>query len=122
MVEPWIAVKDNYEKINVEQALADPDSIFYTYQKLIALRKANPIMIWGDFELVDTQEEVFAYLRKYQGETLLVVTNFANEAHDFQYDNDKAKEVIIENMPVQLSECLDLTLKPWQAFVVKLEA
>ena len=121
-VEPWIAVNDNYEKINVEQALADPDSIFYTYQKLIALRKANPIMIWGDFELVDTQEEVFAYLRKYQGETWLVVTNFSNEAHDFKYDNAKAKEIIIENMPVQLSECLDLTLKPWQAFVVKLEA
>ncbi len=120
-VEPWIAVNDNYEKINVEQALADPDSIFYTYQKLIALRKANPIMIWGDFELVDTQEEVFVYLRKYQGETWLVVTNFSNEAHDFKYDNAKAKEVIIENMPVQLSECLDLTLKPWQAFVVKLE-
>ena len=120
-VEPWIAVNDNYEKINVEQALANPDSIFYTYQKLIALRKANPIMIWGDFELVDTQEEVFAYLRKYQGETWLVVTNFSNEAHDFKYDNAKAKEVIIENMPVQLSECLDLTLKPWQAFVVKLE-
>ncbi|WP_248624176.1 glycoside hydrolase family 13 protein [Enterococcus cecorum] len=121
-VEPWIAVNDNYEKINVEQALADPDSIFYTYQKLIALRKANPIMIWGDFELVDTQEEVFAYLRKYQGETWLVVTNFSNEARDFKYDNAKAKEVIIENMPVRLSECLDLTLKPWQAFVVKLEA
>ncbi len=121
-VEPWIAVNDNYEKINVEQALANPDSIFYTYQKLIALRKANPIMIWGDFELVDTQEEVFAYLRKYQGETWLAVTNFSNEAHDFKYDNAKAKEVVIENMPVQLSECLDLTLKPWQAFVVKLEA
>ena len=121
-VEPWIAVNDNYENINVEQALADSDSIFYTYQKLIALRKANPIMIWGDFELVDTQEEVFAYLRKYQGETWLVVTNFSNEAHDFKYDNAKAKEVVIENMPVQLSECLDLTLKPWQAFVVKLEA
>lgn len=121
-VEPWIAVNDNYEKINVEQALANPDSIFYTYQKLIALRKANPIMIWGDFELVDTQDEVFAYLRKYQGETWLVVTNFSNEAHDFKYDNAKAKEIVIENMPVQLSECLDLTLKPWQAFVVKLEA
>lgn len=121
-VEPWIAVNDNYENINVEQALADSDSIFYTYQKLIALRKANPIMIWGDFELVDTQEEVFAYLRKYQGETWLVVTNFSNEAHDFKYDNAKAKEIVIENMPVQLSECLDLTLKPWQAFVVKLEA
>lgn len=122
-VEPWIAVNENYSSINVEQALADPDSIFYTYQKLIALRKANPIMIWGDFELLDTKEAVFAYLRKYQGETWLVVTNFSDDCHEFHYSNPQAKatELVIANMPIELSESLDLQLKPWQAFVVKLE-
>ena len=122
-VEPWIAVNENYSSINVEQALADPDSIFYTYQKLIALRKANPIMIWGDFELLDTKDVVFAYLRKYQGETWLVVTNFSNESIAFHYFDQQATatEVVIANMPIELSESLDLQLKPWQAFVVKLE-
>ena len=122
-VEPWIAVNENYSSINVEQALADPDSIFYTYQKLIALRKANPLMIWGDFELLDTKEAVFAYLRKYQGETWLVVTNFSDDCHEFHYSNPQAKaaELVIANMPIDLVESLSLTLKPWQAYVVKLE-
>ena len=31
-VNPWLAVNPNYKEINVEAALADPDSIFYTYQ------------------------------------------------------------------------------------------
>lgn len=37
--EPWLKVNPNYKEINVEQALADSDSIFYYYQRLLALRK-----------------------------------------------------------------------------------
>ena len=39
---PWLKVNPNYPSINVAQALADPDSIFYYYQKLIQLRKTDP--------------------------------------------------------------------------------
>ena len=31
-------------EINVEAALADPDSVFYTYQQLITLRKTLPLL------------------------------------------------------------------------------
>jgi len=37
---PWMKVNPNYQEINVKRALADPNSIFYYYQKLIQLRKA----------------------------------------------------------------------------------
>lgn len=37
-----LALGDNYQQINVEAALADESSVFYTYQKLIALRKQKP--------------------------------------------------------------------------------
>ena len=42
--QPWIRVNANYKKINVENALADSDSVFYYYQKLIALRHELPII------------------------------------------------------------------------------
>ncbi|MFR4788949.1 MAG: alpha-glucosidase, partial [Lactobacillus acidophilus] len=51
-VDPWLSVNPNYKDINVENALADPNSIFYTYQKLIKLRHENPIVVDGDFSLV----------------------------------------------------------------------
>lgn len=32
--EPWIGLGDNYQQINVEAALTDESSVFYTYQKV----------------------------------------------------------------------------------------
>lgn len=42
--EPWIALCGNATDINVAAALDDADSVFYTYQKLIALRKTEPVI------------------------------------------------------------------------------
>ncbi len=39
--EPWISLCDNYTEVNVAAALRDENSVFYTYQKLIALRKPS---------------------------------------------------------------------------------
>lgn len=115
---PWIPLNKNYREINVAQALADPNSIFYTYQKLVELRKKNPIMVWGDFKLLDTADQVFSYYRFYEGEEWLVVTNFSNEEQTFSTE-DEILDVIIENMPTEFSTLKDITLKPWQAFVVR---
>ncbi|PXT21964.1 alpha,alpha-phosphotrehalase, partial [Salmonella enterica] len=43
--EPWINLCDNYAEVNVAAALRDENSVFYTYQKLIALRKTQPVLI-----------------------------------------------------------------------------
>ena len=43
-------VSPNHKEINVEAALADPDSIFYTYQTLVALRKEHPWLVTADYE------------------------------------------------------------------------
>ena len=36
--EPWIAVNPNHTEINAAAAIADPDSVFHHYRKLIELR------------------------------------------------------------------------------------
>ena len=117
---PWLALNKNYQEINVSQALADKDSIFYTYQKLVQLRKAHPIMIWGDFELVETADEVFSYTRSYQGERWLVVTNFSNDKQTFS-SNEEVEKVIIQNTATEITSLQEMTLTPWQAFVVKIK-
>ncbi len=114
---PWLALNANYQEINVEAALANPQSIFYTYQQLVQLRKDNPIMIWGDFELVSTVAEVFSYYRTYEAERWLVVTNFSNEPQPFTIDDELVETVIYNDEPVTTLK--ELTLRPWQAFVVK---
>ena len=115
--EPWLHVNPNYQEINVEAALEDKESIFYTYQKLIQLRKDNPLVVWGDFELQETAEEVFSYVREFEGERWLVVVNLSNNEQPFT-SQEVMKEVLVQNMPVADS-LIDIKLKPWQSFAVK---
>lgn len=117
---PWLHVNDNYTTINVKQNLENPNSIFYTYQRLIKLRQENPIVVWGDFELIDnTAEEVFAYYRIYDGEKWLVAANISEQEHDFTVD-EKVSEIIISNYNRYEIDVTKLTLQPYEAFAVKL--
>ena len=118
---PWLAINPNYEKINVDAALEDENSTFYTYQKLIALRKENPIIVWGEFELLkDTAEEVFAYIRSYKGENWLIVANFSANENQFS-SSYEVKEEVIHNYSEVIDDVKEIVLKPYEAFVAKLK-
>jgi trehalose-6-phosphate hydrolase len=75
--EPWIPLAPNYPQVNAELAVADPDSVFWHYNALITLRKTIPLITTGTYELLDRDHpQVFTYLRRGQGEAMLVVANF----------------------------------------------
>lgn len=69
---PWLKVADNADKINVQDVLADKTSIFYFYQKLIALRKEHPVIQTGDYTPYFTEEDsIIAYKRSNESSSLL---------------------------------------------------
>lgn len=112
---PWMRVNPNYTAINAEAALADPGSVFYTYRKLIALRKANPVFAAGDFKLLcpgDTQ--VFAYLRRGGGQTMLVAANLSGQDAAFALPADFA--AVPPALATQGAPTPG-TLRPWEAAV-----
>ena len=75
--EPWMEVTKNSSYINAQAELADEDSVFHYYRKLVQLRKDYDVVAYGDFEaLAERHPQVFAYRRTYGGEELLVVNNF----------------------------------------------
>ncbi|MCA5011994.1 MULTISPECIES: glycoside hydrolase family 13 protein [unclassified Enterococcus] len=117
---PWLTVNQNYPEINVAQALEDANSLFYTYQQLITLRKKYPLIVWGTFELLtDTTEEIFAYYRHYKGESWLIVCNFSDQEQPFSLDIN-AEQTIIANTDKEYRSLLNRTLDPYEAFVVTL--
>ena len=82
--KPWLRVNPNYTDINVKQCLADPDSIFYTYQKLIELRHHNQIVVDGDFQLIEeTDAQILAYYRILGDQKWLVVANLTDKEKPF---------------------------------------
>ena len=115
---PWLVVNPNYQEINVEAALADPSSIFYTYQQLVALRKEQDWLISADFELLDTVDQVFAYQRVDGNQRYLIVVNLSSQVQSFELEEDY-QEVLISNTNVEQVKQTKV-LEPWDAFCVQL--
>ncbi|WP_340393792.1 alpha-glucosidase [Paenibacillus sp. FSL E2-0190] len=120
--EPWLKVNPNYKEINVEQALADSDSIFYYYQRLLALRKKNPIMAYGEYKLLlPEHEDIYAYTRTLDDEKWLVLLNFNEvpQTVDLSAELSKVTELIIGNYPDN-APTREL-LRPYEARVYRLK-
>lgn len=117
---PWLALNPEYDTINVANALADSESLFYHYQRLIALRKEQPIVVWGEYqELLPDDEQLYVYERKLAGERWLVVANFYEQATVFQTDDYLATEIILSNYPDSALDLSNLLLRPYEAIVYK---
>ncbi|MBO5323401.1 MAG: alpha-glucosidase [Oscillospiraceae bacterium] len=83
--EPWLPVNDNHSFINAEAALADPDSVFHYYRRLIELRKTHEVFRKGKFVLLLPEDpNVFAYLRQTEEENLLVICNFSDKQQSLE--------------------------------------
>jgi maltose alpha-D-glucosyltransferase/alpha-amylase len=68
-----------YQCINVAAQQADPNSILNWTKRLVCVRRAHPIFGRGDFHfLLPENEHVLAYLRIYEGQTVLVVANLTD--------------------------------------------
>lgn len=115
--EPWMPVNPNYKEINAKAALEDPGSVFYHYQKLIALRKQYPIIVHGDYKLLFADsEEIFAYQRTLGKEKLLVVCNFTDQETAFTLPEEFAGgRYLIANYKNPGKEGV---LRPYEAFAV----
>jgi len=84
---PWLAVNKNYPEINAKQTLAQSDSVFNYYQRLIELRHILPVITDGDYQLLAADDaEVYAYLRQDKAETLLVICNFTEKSQTRHFD------------------------------------
>ncbi|MBL4936002.1 alpha-glucosidase [Clostridium sp. YIM B02515] len=123
---PWIRVNPNYVDINVEKALKDKNSVFYYYQKLIKLRKENPIIVYGDYEeILRDSESIFSYVRTLGSEKLLVILNFYEPEVEFILPENikySSKELLISNYAVdEQEEIKNIKLKPYEARVYRLK-
>ena len=113
--DPWMMINPNYTEINAAAALADPDSVFYTYQKLIALRKAHRVFVEGDFTLLCPEDEqVFAYLRRGAGQEMLVAVNLSGRSAPFALP-----EAFEGRAPLLATQGAPLAgaLRPWEALI-----
>ena len=116
---PWIAVNPNRAEINARAAMADPDSVFHHYRRLIELRHAEPAVAHGDFTmLLSDHEQVYAFTRSYRGTELLVLGNFGGERVTVDVPSGEAwagAELVLGNVEHPEPIGARPTLQAWEA-------
>ncbi|MBD8067662.1 glycoside hydrolase family 13 protein [Bacillus sp. PS06] len=122
---PWININPNYTEINVEDALKDKDSVFYFYKKLIELRKKYKVFVYGDYQaILEEKQELYSYLRRYQGEALLFIANFSEQTQSVQLPeeiNVTTGSLLIGNYG-EAEENDKLDLQPYEARIYLIQA
>ena len=114
---PWLKVHPDHRTRNAQSQMADPDSVYHHYKKLIALRK-DPLwqetLTHGDIEPMLLQyEQVIAY-RRTAAKQIAVICSFNPQPMEVALPFDAA-EVLLSN--VQGTEIVNrtLALQPYQA-------
>lgn len=115
--EPWLKVNSNYKEINAAAQERDENSPLNYFRKLIRFRRENEVLIYGDAEYFDMENEsVFAYARELDGRKLLILLNFTDKeaTANVGFDYSQAK-YLFGNY-----ENFDGVLKPYQAAILEL--
>lgn len=123
---PWLKVNDNYPKVNVAMEERDPGSVLNYFRKLIAFRKANRGLIYGDYVLLDEDNpSVYSYLREGAGQRFLVMLNFSPKPAIARLEAEPEGARIVVNNYGQEGQSIggrQVELRPFEAVVAELHS
>jgi oligo-1,6-glucosidase len=120
---PWARTNPNYTEINAAAAVADDDSVFHHYRRVIELRHTEPAVAHGDFHLLaPDHERLYAFTRSYEGTELLVLANFSDDDLDVSealadLDDWGSATLLLGNLAKPASPIA--TLRPWEARILR---
>ncbi len=117
---PWLKVNPNYTEVNVAEQESRVDSELNYFREMVQLRKSRLSLVYGEYNLLlPEHEQVYAYTRTLDDETLLVLLNFSDQQADFElpFEANK-KEVLINNFDDIDLQDKSVSLKAYQAVVL----
>jgi alpha-glucosidase len=122
---PWIKLNPNYQRINVNEQIQNPFSIYHYYRELIQLRKKYPVLVYGKYDLILAEsDQMYAYTRTLENEKFLIMTNLfhLNTVCSLPQElKNNDRTLIISNYEVNQNEDLEkLTFRPFEARVYQL--
>lgn len=118
-VKPWLKV--NHDDICVEDELKNPNSVFYTYKRLIQYRKQYDVFMDGKYTLLERKHpQIFAYERVLQDQQLLVISNFTSSYAQIELPSNYQNRAcqILETNYTRTSIENHMELKPYESLMI----
>lgn len=122
--EPWLRVNPNYSTINVADEVADEDSVFHYYKRMIRLRKSSAYKdVLGRGTFVPVLQDVtnlVAYERKNEKQTILLLNNFQSTDRSIALPSN-FKLLLNNYAELTINSAQQLVLKPFQSVILALD-
>jgi len=77
--KPWLPIPESHYARSVNLQNQDPNSLLNTWRRLLHWRKKQPALEAGNFEILDTEEPIFAFIREYAEQRLLCIFNLSDQ-------------------------------------------
>ena len=93
---------------------------------MIQIRKSNPALVYGEFEVIDIKHpQLFSYIREEGQHRYLIAINFSNGHLDYDFSpylNSSDGEVLISNYPEAdiFDAAMESIFRPWEAILIRL--
>jgi oligo-1,6-glucosidase len=119
---PWIRVNPDHRTVNVAAAEADTGSVLRYVRRLLRLRKSDPTLVYGRYQLLDRENpEVYAYTRSLGGRTLMVALSFSPAGGGTALPPEfTSGRILMNNLAGSPLRGARLALQPYQAVVLEL--
>ena len=118
---PWLPVHENHTTVNVANQQNDHNSVLNHFRKMVTFRKDNLLLVYGEYEIIQEEHPtIYAYSRTLDDEKMTVLLNFSESESSISLPNfDHSKKVLINNYNEFSVDKNTITLKPYQAVVLK---
>lgn len=93
--ETWLPIDGRHYPLNVEAQETDTASCLVFTRQILALRKSHPALIRGDIEFLLSDQDLLAFTRTLDGETLLCLFNLGTTARDISAIAGPAKLTLL---------------------------
>ena len=126
----WLPLADNYKTINIEVESADPGSELNWFRELIALRRSNPALHYGNTVILNASDnDVLSYARTYRGKIVVVAMNFTSSPKTISFDLSFAglNRTMVHTLATDAaslehsSSLKNITLPPYASWIASVE-
>jgi alpha-glucosidase len=129
-VATWLPVNPNYKNgINVRDQMHNPSSLLNYYKHLLQVRRNSAALIEGEYiPLNNTAKDYFAFVRKSEEQTVLVILNFSSKK--LELDFSRVKEIKGRDLQILFSSAerlktskppRGLTISPFEVFIAEVQ-
>ena len=118
---PWLPVHENHTTVNVANQQNDQNSVLNHFKKMVTFRKDNLLLVYGNYKIIQEEHQtIYAYSRTLEDQQMIILLNFSESESSIRLPNfDQGKEVLINNYNEFSVDKDTITLKPYQAVVLK---